>query len=93
MKRIEIPLSNGYRLVAEANPDTSYKEIFIGLLDEKGLWHQDLAIVGQAYMFDRDYNVLPKDQLSVKVYADSNNEDFTEEFIIERFEEGETNDD
>ena len=45
-QKIEINLPNGYKLVAKQNTDTEYQnEIFVGVVDPKGVWSQNLAII------------------------------------------------
>ena len=85
--RIEIPAGENTYLVAEANPDADYHEIFIGLEYRKGqvcTWMQDIAIVGQKYKYPEgsDKPTPTPRQFSVKVYADSELEDFTEDVLI-----------
>ena len=84
MDRIKIPLFNGFSLVAERNADPTYnREIFIGLVDDSGVWYQDLAIVRNAYGYDGGWNVLWEENLyEVLVYSDKDNEDFTHDFTI-----------
>ena len=85
--RIIIELSNGYKLVAEQNPDPSYnREIFVGILDANGVWHQDLAIVRSSYTIDEDKVVWKDNQFDVLVYGDKDNEDFTDDFSIGLYE-------
>lgn len=82
--RIEIPLPNGYFLVAEQNTDPSYlNEIFIGITDGNGVWWQDLAVVRNAYEIGDDYKIHWKDEeFDVLVYSDKDNEDFTHDFTV-----------
>jgi len=82
--KIVIRLPNGYHLVAEQNSDPNYlNEIFIGILDEYGVWHQDLAVVRCAYEIDDEFRVHWKDEeFDVLVYSDENNEDFTHDFTV-----------
>lgn len=75
-------------LVAEVNQDPSYKEIFIGLKDKNGVYIQDLAIVGFQYHYDGD-EVVNERAISIKVYADAQNEDYTHSFPVDIFEEHE----
>lgn len=82
--RIAIPLSGGYSLVAEQNSDPNYrKEIFIGITDSNGVWHQDLAIVRNSYRITDDMSVEWKDgEFDVLVYSDKDDEDFTHDFTV-----------
>lgn len=80
---IVIELSNGYKLVAEQNSDPSYnKEIFVGIFDANGVWHQDLAIIRSSYIIDEDKVCWKDNQFDVLVYSDKDNEDFTDDFSI-----------
>ena len=75
-------------LVAEVNQEPAYKEIFIGLKDKNGVYIQDLAIVGFQYHYDGD-EVVNKRAISIKVYADAQNEDYTHLFPVDIFEDQE----
>lgn len=90
-KRIVIPLPNGLNLVAEQNSDPNYsREIFIGIMDRGGVWHQDLAIVRNAYTYNHNLDVEWKDEaFEVLVYSDKDNEDFTHDFSIGMYHGGE----
>ena len=82
--RIEIPLANGLKLVAErgANPDYP-KEMYIGVEDGSGVWIQDLAIVMDAYRYDADGKVeYTNDSFKLMLFEDSNDEDCTQEIYI-----------
>ena len=85
--KISISLGDGYSIVAEANIDTDYKEVFVYLKDEEdGCVVQDLAIVGECYHYgDEHGEVQPLHGMySVKVYSDPESEDYTDEFIFGR---------
>lgn len=85
--RIVIELPNGYKFVAEQNSDPSYcREIFVGILDANGVWHQDLAIIRNSYIIDEDKVVWKDNQFDVLVYGDKDNEDFTDDFSISLYE-------
>lgn len=88
--RIEIELPNGYKLAAEQNTDPQYsREIFIGIINPDGLWHQDLAIVRSSYTYDED-EVIWNDRLfNILIFGVENNEDFTEDLSVVLREEGE----
>lgn len=82
-KWFELELNDGNRLVAEANEADGYKEICVYLSDYNGNIFQDLAVIGQQtkYVDNKGVEGIPH-KYSVKVYADSDNEDFTHEFNI-----------
>jgi hypothetical protein len=83
--KIAIPLGDGFSLVAEKNMDPDYKEIFLYLRNDKdGIAFQDLAIIGEQYTYE-DESVKPlHGRYSVKVYADPDNEDWTDEHLFGR---------
>lgn len=83
--KIMIDLPNGYKLVAEQNTDPSYPyEMFIGLKDRNGFWHQDLAVVRNLYSYgeDLDEPLWDENVMEVLVYGDENSEDYTNRFKI-----------
>ena len=54
-QKIEINLTNGYKLVAKQNTDTEYQnEIFVGVVDPNGVWSQNLAIIRSSYSLGAD---------------------------------------
>lgn len=86
-----IPLPSGNNLVVSQNRDQEYeKEIFIGLVDNRGCWFQDLAVVRNAYDIDENCRVVwKKGQMEVLVYADKFDEDYTHKFFINELEDDE----
>ncbi|MBP5462003.1 MAG: hypothetical protein J6Y20_07770 [Lachnospiraceae bacterium] len=96
-QRIMIRLPNGFYLVAEASADPNYPyEVYVGIVGNDGVWYQDLAIVRNAYHYEDDIvdvNGIPipvneEDRFEVLVYADENNEDYTNAFKIEMYHGG-----
>lgn len=88
--RVEIELPNGYKLVAEQNTDADYsREMFIGIVDPDGIWHQSLAVIRSSFHYDGNDVVWDDDQFDVLVYADKDNEDFTHDFSIGLYQESE----
>lgn len=87
--RIEISLPNGMKLVAEQNQNPNYdKEIYIGLETSGGSWYQDLAVVRNAYFInDNLQEVWDSAKMEVLVYADENDEDYTNKFSIDIHDE------
>ena len=85
--KVNIDLSNGFKLVAEKNSDPAYaNEIFVGITDGNGVWWQDLAVIRQAYKYDSDGSVKWSDEeFEVMVYTDKDNEDYTHKFSIGLF--------
>lgn len=90
-RKIEIELWDGYKLVAEQTPDPNYRrEICVGIKDKNGVWHQDLAIIRNAYAIDKDLNIIWKEnEFEVLVYGDEYDEDFTNKFAIGLYKEEE----
>lgn len=86
MDKIKIDLGFAV-LVAEKGIDNNYREIYLSLEDKNGVQLRDIAIVGQQYHYDEELNVVNDRGIDVKIYADSNNEDFTDEFGINIYEE------
>lgn len=87
--RIEISLPNGMKLVAEQNQNPNYdKEIYIGFETSGGSWYQDLAVVRNAYFInDNLQEVWDSAKMEVLVYADENDEDYTNKFSIDIHDE------
>lgn len=84
--RIELQISEDTKIVAEINSEAEYKEIFIGV-ERKGLWVQDLAMVGKPYHYDGDLNVVLNDGYRVVVYGYAETEDYTNDFLIDEWKE------
>lgn len=91
--KIIVDINDRFQLVAALNdwgPNAKELAEISVFLQEKatGLIHQDLAVIGRNYkMTDNGPELY--DDLSVKVYADANNEDFTDDFTIPIYEEPE----
>lgn len=80
-KLIVIELADGIKLIAEQNVDP-YKDEITVYLDKKDSI-QDLVMVLLSDTFDDNANRVPStENISIKVFADSNNEDFTDEYTI-----------
>lgn len=83
--KIVIPCEFG-DIVIEKCKDSDYKEAYIGIVKD-GLWIQDLVVVRNAYHYDDNNNVVLENRAEVLVYADKDNEDYTNKFKIEIYEE------
>lgn len=83
-KRIVINLPNGFRLVAEQNQDQEFRnEIYVGIETDDGVFYQDLAVIRNAYSINENLRVVwNPDMLEVLVYADKNDEDYTNKFSV-----------
>lgn len=85
-KDLKIQLGNGVNLVAFKGDSPFDREFSIYL--EKDGTYQDLARVGMEYSYiDEDKIKYTNDKVSVKVYADYSNEDFTDDFIVNVIDE------
>lgn len=83
---VSIPLSDGYAIVAERNPDDKYKEMIVGLRDPDGNWYQDFVIVGEHYHYNDDGDAVPNSgEYGIRVFSDENNEDYTHRFDVKRY--------
>lgn len=92
MENNRIVIDLGFaKLVAERGIDNKYNEIYIGI--EKGdIWVQDLAVVREKYHYEDNPNsdipnVVNENKFEVLVYADKDNEDYTNRFVIEQCDE------
>lgn len=83
-KRIVINLSNGFRLVAEQSQDPEFQnEIYVGIETDDGVYYQDLAVIRNAYSINENLRVVwNPDILEVLVYADKNDEDYTNKYSV-----------
>ena len=82
--RFEIELPNGYKLVAEQNADLNYpNEVYVGVLDDRGAWHQDLAVVRAGHMGEPFAS--NNKNFEVLVYSDAYDEDYTHRFSIDMY--------
>lgn len=79
--RIEIPLKDGFILVAEQNTDPNYpRELYVGL-EKDGVWIQDIAFVGQNYQYQEGGKSY-LDELSVLIWQYPEADDYTDSFTI-----------
>lgn len=83
--RITIELPKGLKLVAEQNIDQEYQnEIYVGIETPDGIWHQDLAVIRNAYSIDDNLIVnWNPGKFEVLVYANKDDEDYTNKFSVE----------
>lgn len=88
MERIEMDLGFA-TLVVERGADKDYREVIVSLEDKNGVWLQNIAVVGQKYRYNDDYEIIQDKGINVLVYADANNEDYTNKFKIDIYEEEE----
>ena len=81
---IKIELRNGLSLVAAIPEDSEDSgEIDIGLMNEKGSWIQDIAVVRRALTLATDNKIVASDDLfDVFVFGREDNVDYTDSFTI-----------
>lgn len=86
MNRIEFDWGGGLKLVVEWSKEP-LREIYVSL-EKDGDLCQDLVWVGQNCYCDARDNIhhIPN-EFFVKVFADENREEWTEEYIIKKYEE------
>lgn len=82
--RIEIPVGNGLKIVAEQNSDPNYdREIYVGIEDADGAWIQDLTCIANEYKYDSDGQVEWNDGVfRVIVWSSHYTDDSTDEFTV-----------
>lgn len=82
--RIEIPVGNGLKIVAEQNSDPDYsRELYVGIVDADGAWIQDLVCVQNEYRYKPDGQMDWVDGLfRVMVWSDPGQDDLTNEFVV-----------
>lgn len=88
--KIEIPIGNK-RLVVFVQDweDELPKEIFVSIEDMNGRCVQDVCMVREHYRYskrDKDFKI-DSNFVDCRVWADSDNEDYTDEFVIGVYEE------
>lgn len=71
MERIEMDLGFA-TLVVERGADKDYREVIVSLEDKNGVWLQNIAVVGQKYRYNDDYEIIQDKGINVLVYADAN---------------------
>lgn len=85
--RIEIEIGNGCKIVCLKNEEPFDKDLNIFVVDSQGNVVQDLASVGLGYKIDDNFKInYLNDTFSVKIFADSNNEDLNVEILIPKIE-------
>jgi hypothetical protein len=88
MSKINIPLDNGYKLVAEQNIDSDFnKEIIIGIRAKDNSYVQDLVIVRPTYTFQKNVVKFDSDRFEMLIFGDEKREDYTNKFEVSLFED------
>lgn len=89
-KPIEVTIGNK-KIVAYVNDwkDGMPKEIYISLVDSNDVIVQDICMVREHYHYDKNKDEFEIDDslIDCKVRADSDSEDYTDEFVIGVYEE------
>lgn len=88
--RIEIPLNNGFKLVACQNTDPIYnQELYVGIEDENGVFYQDIVCVQSSYEYDRNGKVHYNDHGIFNVYVWQNelSEDYSHKLEVKLYKE------
>lgn len=86
--KLVIPFGE-HKIVAEKGADHNYNEMFIWIEDKNGVCIQDLVIVGQKYHYDENLDVVQDDSVLVRVFANKDDDDYTNEFDIGVYKEEE----
>lgn len=81
-KFIEIPINDKFSIYAEKSDNFREMSIYIG--DKNRYFLQDLVMVQPTYTIDDDFDIIHwnDDKMSIKVWSDSDNEDFQVEYIV-----------
>lgn len=77
-----IPLSNGYKLIAERNTGEFDKELYVGIESPEGAYVQDLTVVRPTYKFKDNEVVFDADKFEILIFANSEQEDYTDKFVV-----------
>lgn len=89
-KMLKISLPNGNYIVAEINNPAPHfpQEMCVYIADKDGCAVQDLVMVRAEYTTDKG-RVNISDDINVLVWADENDEDYTDDFVIPQYKDGE----
>lgn len=81
--KIEVAINDRFKLVCEVGIRPYEKELNVYVEDKIACDYQDIARISPEYDLDKDGNVTYEDdRVSLKIFTDENNEDFTEEHLI-----------
>jgi len=82
--KCEIPLPNGFKLVAETNADPEFGyEMYIGIHDNRGGWWQDIAVVRPRYTYEESGKIKwNSEEFDLLAYTDRDTEDYTHSFVV-----------
>ena len=89
-KQLEVEIGDK-KIVAFVNDwqDGMPKEIYVSLVDSDDVIIQDICMVREHYHYNKNKGEFEIDDsmIDCKVWADSDNEDYTDEFVIGVYEE------
>lgn len=82
-QKISVEINDRFTLVCEVGIRPYEKELNVYIEDAVECDYQDIARISPEYDLDDDCNVTyGDDKISLKIFTDENNEDFTEEHLI-----------
>ena len=93
MNKVEIPIGDKYKLVAEFCGGSEFPGISIGVYNSNDVWYQDLVVVEQHFTEIDPQTWLPiygnHPKFNVFVYGNENMDDFTSKHVIRMVNEDE----
>ena len=88
--KIEIEIGNK-KLVAFIQDweDELPKEVYISIVDNNGIFLQDICMVREHYSYNEDDDCfeIDSDRVDCRVWSDVDNEDYTYKFVIDVYKE------
>lgn len=82
-QKIDVDINDRFKLVCELGIRPYEKELNVYIEDKVACDYQDVARISPEYDLDDDCNVTyDEDRVSLKIFTDENNEDFTKEHLI-----------
>lgn len=82
-KQMEVEINSRFKLICEPNIAPYDKEFDLYVVDTSLLECQDIARISPTYNIDKDGDVsYDSNKISIKLFTDENNEDFTKEHLI-----------
>lgn len=87
MKKIQIPLSEKLSIFVEKGIDDFSKEIIVYIGTKEGRWNQDIVSISPEYDLLKNKISWREDKVNVKIWSDSEDEDYTDSFSINVLEE------
>lgn len=82
-RKVEVQINDRFKLVCEINDIPYDKELDVYVMDTALSECQDIARISPEYNIDKNYDVRYEDErVSLKIFTDENDDDFTEEHLI-----------